>query len=96
MSLIDAGYLPTDIVEVIQKGLTKKQACVIEQSYIRQVRPYFNKPQGRSLLKLNEEALHQARALRTEGMFYKDIAEILNVSTMTIYRALNGQTKNLA
>ncbi len=96
MRLIEAGYLPTDIVEIVDSKLSKTEACFKEQEYIRELKTPFNKPQGLSLLKVDDEMLCQARMLRAEGLSYKDIAELLGVSTMTIYRAINGQTKNLS
>ena len=95
MNLVNDGYLPTDIVEIIHTGKTKPEACVLEQEYIRKIKTPFNKPQGLSVLKMDQELLAKAQELREEGKFYREIAEELNLSTMTIYRALNGRTKNL-
>lgn len=89
------GRLPCDYVEVYARGMTKSQACDLEQRFIRQFSPKFNKPQGISLLKMAPDDLITARALRQDGLSYSDIAKELNVSTMTVYRALTGRTKNI-
>lgn len=66
-----------------------------ENKLIRQIQPKFNKPQGLQNMKVTPKILKAATYLRTKGCSYKRIGEILNLSTMTIYRAVNNQTKNL-
>ena len=95
MNLINMGYLPDSIVELVETGLTKSDACQKEQEIIRRIDTAFNKPQGLQNLKMSDELRGTAQHLRAEGLFYREIAARLNLSTMTIYRALNGQTKNL-
>lgn len=41
------------------------------------------------------DQLSKAKLLRGSGSFYHKIAEEVGVSTMTVYRALNGKTKNI-
>lgn len=89
------GFIPSDWVQVTQQGISKKDACVIEQALIRELSPLYNLPQGKSQLKLNLEVLNNCRWLRDSGSSYSAIASVVGVSPMTIYRALNGQTKNL-
>lgn len=88
------GYLPTDWVEILAKQLTKSEACVIEQEHIRELRPRFNRPAGQKLLKMKDGLLEQAVKLRSEGLFYHQIAEKLEISTMAVWRGLNGKNKN--
>ena len=89
------GFLPEDWVEILYKGLTKSEACVLEQKITRKLNPKFNKPAGLKQLKITPAMLNTAKELRDKGMFYHDIARELGLSTMTIHRALNGKTKNL-
>ncbi len=94
-NLISQGFLPEDWVFIHKKGLDKRTACLEEQKLIRDLQPEFNLPQGKHLLKINPETLKICRILRNEGLFYNQIADEVGVSTMTVYRALNGQTKNI-
>ena len=88
------GYIPTDWVHIVAKGLTKTEACKIEQELIRELRPTYNKPMGLSLLTLKGKSLEKAQRLRKQGLFYNQIAEEIGSSTMTVWRALNGKNKN--
>jgi hypothetical protein len=89
------GFIASDWVHVVQQGVSKKDACVIEQTLIRELKPLYNLPQGKSLLKLDGNKLKTCRSLKDTGLSYLEIGLIVGVSTMTVYRALNGQTKNL-
>jgi predicted DNA-binding protein (UPF0251 family) len=93
--MVYSGYNPCDWVALIYKGLTKEAACKQEQEFIRSLKPRYNLPQGKQLLKLTPEQFELCKVMREEGLFYHDIAKEVGVSTMTIYRALNGQTKNI-
>ena len=94
-AMTQEGFIATDWVEVVNSGLSKKDACKIEQELIRELQPTYNKPQGKHLLKLSKDQLDLCKELREQGLFYHQIAEEVGVSTMTVYRALNGQTKNI-
>lgn len=93
--ITDQGYLPTDWVQILERGLTKKSACLVEQALIRELKPRFNKPQGLQILKITPELFSRMKNLRAEGFSYKEIAESLGLSPMTVHRALNNQTKNV-
>jgi len=93
--MIQSGYLPYSWVSILHKDLTKGDACKEEQRLIREKKPRYNLPQGKHLLKLTPEQFELCKVMREEGLFYHDIAKEVGVSTMTIYRALNGQTKNI-
>lgn len=75
--------------------MSKKEACRLEQKYIRYYKPIYNKPQGLSLLKINNDLLKKITDLRLNGLSYKQISEKVGLSTMTVYRAINGKTKNI-
>lgn len=94
-SMIQDGFVPSDWVDIVCQGMTKKDAAKAEQVMIRDLNPTYNKPQGLHLIKLDKESLSLCKVLRERGMYYHDIAKEVGVSTMTVYRALNGQTKNI-
>jgi len=89
------GFVPSDWVSLHNVGLTKSDACAEEQRLIRQLKPLYNKPQGKKALKLTPEQYTLCLQMRQDGMFYHKIADETGVSTMTVYRALNNQTKNI-
>jgi len=89
------GFVASDWVEMVYSGLDKSDACLKEQELIRQLNPLYNKPQGKKVLKLTPEQYSLCLQMRQDGLFYHQIADEMNVSPMTIYRALNGQTKNI-
>jgi hypothetical protein len=89
------GFIPSDWVSILISGLLKTDACKREQEYIRTLQPTYNKPQGKQNLKLTPEQFTLCQKMREDNMFYHQIADEIGVSTMTVYRALNGQTKNI-
>jgi len=94
-SMTTDGFIARDWVEVVSQGLPKSDAAKLEQGLIRDLNPTYNKPQGKHLLKLSPEQYGVCQRLREEGFFYHQIADEVGVSTMTVYRALNNQTKNI-
>lgn len=93
--MTQAGFTPQDWVELIVTGITKEDACKIEQDLIRKINPTYNMPQGKHLIKLTPEQFQMCKKLREGGAYYNVIANEVGVSAMTVYRALNGQTKNI-
>ena len=93
--LMAKGFLPCNWVRIVRRGLSKSEARTIEQELVREKVPRFNRPLGKKLLKLTSKRLKIAIQLRATGLSYKDVAEHLGVSSMTVHRALNGQTKNI-
>ena len=93
--LIDCGYTPDEWVRILHKRLTKSEACLREQEEIRRHKPLFTRPLGEKLLKVKGDVLVKAKELRASGLFYSQIAQELGISTMSIWRALNGRTKNV-
>ncbi len=94
-SMTQDGLLASDWVQIVQSGLPKKDACRIEQDLIRSLRPTYNKPQGLQNLKATPEVVRDFKDLRDSGLSYQKVAEVTGVSPMTVYRAMNGQTKNV-
>lgn len=66
-----------------------------EQEMIRGFKPRYNKPQGLQNLKVTPEILELCIEFRGQGLFYSQIADEVGLSAMTVYRALNGKTKNI-
>lgn len=93
--LTSIGYLADDWVSILHKGMSKSEACQVEQSLIRELKPKFNTQMGLKILKVSEEVFSSISTLRDDGMSYKDIGECVGLSTMTVYRALNNKTKNV-
>ncbi len=88
------NFLPTDFVFILLKNLTKNEACAEEQNLIRTYNPRFNKPLGKSLLKINSEDFELIQELRSNGLSYKKISEETGFSTMTVFRVLNNKNRN--
>lgn len=89
------GFVASDWVHIVVTGLDKTSACKQEQELIRDLKPTYNKPQGKKALKLTPEQYALCGQMRKDGLYYHQIADEMGVSTMTIYRALNNQTKNI-
>lgn len=94
-SMIQDGFNPCDWVDLIHSGISKEDACKKEQELIRLLKPKYNKPQGLALLKMTLEQLDLCKELRKNGLSYQSIANETGLSAMTVYRGLNGQTKNI-
>mgnify|MGYP003989866889 CR=1 FL=1 len=95
LSLESEGYTLYDIVEIVEKGLTKKEALTIERALIADLNPTFNKAQGLNILKMDKGKYGEALELREAGLSYANIGLEIGLSAMTVYRALNGLTKNI-
>lgn len=91
---MELGYVASDWVEITHRMLTKEDALALEKELIEHHQPTYNKVLGRRLCKVDAGLLEAFEEMRKEGMSYKEIADSVDVSTMTVYRALNGQTKN--
>jgi len=92
-ALVLDGFTPEAWVTLKETALTEKDAYVLERAYINQHLPKFNSKHDQAC-KLSSEDLTKIVTLRETGLSYIKIAEQLGYSTMTIYRAYNGQTKN--
>lgn len=93
--LIYKGYTPNDWVEIVETQLDNNQALELETNLIwgSLTFPKFNSKKNYAC-KLSKDILLKIQRLRKENASYDSIAKIVGFSTMTIYRALNGQTKN--
>lgn len=91
--LIADGFTPDAWVVLLETGLTEADAYAKEALLIDNHLPIFNSKHD-AACKLTQDNLSQIKLLRENGNTYKGIGEIVGFSTMTIYRALNGKTKN--
>lgn len=94
MSLAFLGFTGDQFVRIIARGLTKKEAHGLEKRVVAGYKAdrLFNSNAVHGLA-LNAEQLQQAELLRGEGLSHAIIAQRIGTSTMTVYRALTGQTK---
>lgn len=90
------GFTMADVVVIVRKSLRKPIALKLERKLVAKHKPRFNRPMGVSTLCLSSRQLSWARENygNTKYPSYFAVATHLGVSAMTIYRALNGQTKN--
>lgn len=95
--LTKKGFTPADWVVIVDQKLTNKEALNLEAKLVN---TFYNPKQlfnitdtSNRCTALNKEKLNKAITLRQNKISYEKIAEKLNVSTMTVYRALNGITK---
>lgn len=99
--LLFVGYTPSDYVQIIAQGLDKKSAYrfeaeLTEQHKIAGAKLFNRSCYGRTdILVLTPNTLKTAAQLRVDGLSYAKIAKQLEVSTMAVWRALNGKTKGL-
>ena len=91
------GYVVGELVEILARGLSKKEALRLEREFIEKHPDQgrlFNVTQGRlKACVLGPDEFTKVVLLRSEGLSYAAIADQIGVSTMTIHRAINGQTK---
>ena len=93
MRQLGKGLICSDWTTVIHRGLTKTEAAEKEQCMIDRLNPMFNKQVSRERCIMSDEEVEAAVALREEGLSYRLIGDELDLSTMTIFRLLNGITK---
>ena len=90
-----AGYTMQDLVVILKSNLSKGMALGNEKFLIDTFSPPFNKKQGLANLKITKDKYKTAVEMRKDGLSYERIAKELELSAMTVYRALNKQTKNI-
>jgi len=91
MIQLSNGLLPSDWVHIERRGMTKQEAKDMEKRLVKDFEPVLNKclnpNYSRSVVSADE--IDRWKSLRLEGLSYKDIAEVSDYTTMTIWRALN-------
>lgn len=89
LELMNSGLTPADWVKILYQGLCKSEANKLEHKLIDKYRPRFNYQIGDNY-KLSDVERAKAFDLRESGLYYHQIGIELGVSTMTIWRYLNG------
>lgn len=90
--LLSEGYLPSDWVEVVHRGLEQKEAYNLEQQMIKELKPRYNVDQQEIQTKLTKEQFDEMKSLRASGATYKSVASKVGVSTMTAWYHLNNKS----
>jgi hypothetical protein len=93
--LLNEGTTPDQFVEVLNRGLPKSEALLLENILIHKLKPKFNRSIRHGCLKVTVEIYDMAKDLKEDGYSYNHIAKVFGLSPMTIYRALNKQTVSL-
>ncbi len=83
------GYTMNLLVKIQAAALTKKDALSIERELIKKHKPIYNLQMGVPK-KLSEETICKARQDQKIGVSYSELGRKYKVSTMTIWRAING------
>lgn len=87
--LMRAGLTPDDWVLIVKQGLSSPDARQIETQLIKEINPRFNYKPGVNF-KLSDKDLEYCWQLREQGLYYNQIASKLGVSTMSVWRRMNG------
>jgi DNA-binding NarL/FixJ family response regulator len=94
--MMEQGFIPSDWVVILHRGLSKKQAAYVERGTIKEYgNPQFNKNFGEKVLVWTKETFATAKGLREDGLSYEKIAKKLGISAMTVHRAINNNTPAL-
>lgn len=91
-SKFEEGFTLKNIVEITYSHCSAEEAKQGELYLIELHRPKFNKNYDFPT-KFTKETFIKARSLREQGYSYKDIGLELDLSPMTIHRALNRKVK---
>lgn len=91
--LTSEGFLPTDWVHIVWKGLSNKEAMAREHAMIDDINPPFNLSNKSKACSLSKKKREIILELRSHGWSYNQIAKNVNTSIMTVSRFLNNKTK---
>ena len=93
-SLGSKGYLPTDWVSIIARGLPEKEAFKAEKEYLHAngaLRFCGMSGEKQHQSKMTNEQAREAFILAKNGMFHKDIAKKYGVGRSTIAMLASGR-----
>jgi hypothetical protein len=85
LDLTNKGYLPSDWVEIIERGLTKEQAKELEKEMIETYKPLLNRAKGLGSY-IDKDRLKEAQRLKQCGIVGTEASKLLGVSKMTTWR----------
>lgn len=91
-AMLSSGYIPSDWVIIIERGLTKEEAYNLEQKLIVDLKPRFNVTHGeaQSARATPKEVQQMIFEYRKQGLSYKQIAKKTGKSVMTTIRYSRG------
>lgn len=84
--LTEAGYLPSDWVNIEHRNLTKGEAEITEKRLIQEYKPKFNYQYIGGNPRINQDLKTKAQELKDKGVLGRKAAEELRVSIMTAWR----------
>jgi len=95
---LDNGYTLFDIVTILHKGLTNKEAEELETKLIQKIQPIFNKQQTKKWSypkKFSKEVVSMVKALKQMGYGSQNTAWLMGgdktKNAMTMWRMANEQ-----
>lgn len=95
--LLSKGYTPGDWVKIVEQNMTNEAAKKLERKMLSEAtRPelLFNLlDTSHRCTAMSKEQFDEAVQLREKGMSYQSVADEVGTTAMSVYRALNGQTK---
>ena len=91
--LIQEGFTPDAWVKIVESSLEEAEAFQLEKEEVDTRRPKFNSKKD-GACKLTSFDLEEIKFWRDRGLSYEKIADKIGSSTMTVFRAYNGKTKN--
>lgn len=86
-SMTDLGYLPSDLVVIVEKFSLSEDAATFEKALIAELQPRFNIQHTgrRSWKKLSDTDREEIRRLYATGQYFqRELAEMYNVAQGTI------------
>lgn len=83
--LTEQGHIPSDWVEVVERGLSKEDARLVEKRLISKYNPTFNTHKGQGSC-INMQMKEKALQLKEEGIVGSQAAKQLGCSIMTAWR----------
>jgi hypothetical protein len=84
--LMNEGYLPHEWVEFPIRNATIEIARTLENKYIKEFNPVFNKKHGPKRLITDRNDIEKILTLRDEGISYLKIGKMYDVSWSTIQK----------
>lgn len=94
---LEKGRLPCDWVEVVERGLSHKEAIALEKKLIMDYKPALNRNNNPEYKhsKVNLDGIEFSKQLRAMGYSYENVAYLSGCSAMTMHRALNNGYKGV-
>jgi len=93
--LIKTGHTPDEWVEIVESGMSSREAYKLESEIIwsLSIFPKYNHKRDNCCI-LTSEQQSDIKFMREQGISYTKIANSIDVSTMTVFRFVNGRNRN--